>query len=208
MEVSAGKTEYTLFGARETNLLSLKVGEAVLKEERTPKLLGLTMQPHKGLSKHVACMKAVGNTRLMQLRAVASPEWDPEREKLRAFYLALVKSEICYGVAPWWFDASLLDRERLERAQVQPAHMVAGIPKAANREDALRSVRRASLRACSRLPCPPASLLFSAWPPLAKSPAKFLRFSYLHAPPRGCAAFPPLFFAMFLPSPTLPTSPL
>ncbi|KAH8619319.1 putative Reverse transcriptase (RNA dependent DNA polymerase) [Trypanosoma vivax] len=57
MEVSAEKTDHTLFGAREMNLLSLKVGETALKEERTPKLLGLTVQPHKGLSKHVMCMR-------------------------------------------------------------------------------------------------------------------------------------------------------
>ncbi|KAH8615462.1 putative Reverse transcriptase (RNA dependent DNA polymerase) [Trypanosoma vivax] len=101
MEVSAEKTEYTLFGARETNLLSLKVGETALKKVRTPKLLGLTIQPHKGLSKHVMCMKAAANTRLLQLRAVASPEWGPDREKLRAFYLALVQAKMCYGVASW-----------------------------------------------------------------------------------------------------------
>ncbi|KAH8617545.1 putative Reverse transcriptase (RNA dependent DNA polymerase) [Trypanosoma vivax] len=141
MEVSAEKTEYTLFGARKLNLLSLKVGETALKEERAPKLLGLTMQPHKGLSKHVMCMKAAANTRLMQLRAVASPEWGPDREKLRAFYLALVQAKMCYGVASWWFETSLSDRERLERVQAQAAHIVAGIPKAANREDALREAR-------------------------------------------------------------------
>ncbi|KAG8344077.1 hypothetical protein TRVL_05093 [Trypanosoma vivax] len=113
MEVSAEKTEYTLFGARETNLLSLKVGETALKEERAPKLLGLTMQPHKGLSKHALCMKAAANTRPLQLRAVASPERGPDMEKLRAFYLALVQAKMCYGVASWWFDTSLSDRERL-----------------------------------------------------------------------------------------------
>ncbi|CCD20584.1 hypothetical protein, conserved, partial [Trypanosoma vivax Y486] len=141
MEVSAEKTEYTLFGAREMNLLSLKVVETALKEERTPKLLGLTMQPHKGLSKHVVCVKAAANTRLLQLRAVAPPERDQEREKLRAFCLALVQANMCYGVASWWFDTSLSDRERLERVQAQAAHIVAGIPKAANREDALREAR-------------------------------------------------------------------
>ncbi|KAG8340597.1 hypothetical protein TRVL_08575 [Trypanosoma vivax] len=117
MEVSGEKTEYTLFGARETNLLGLKVGETALKEVRTPKLLGLTMQPHKGLSKHVLCMKAVANTRLMHLRPVASPEWGPDRQKLRAFCLVLVRAKMCYGVASWWFDTSLSDRERLERVQ-------------------------------------------------------------------------------------------
>ncbi|CCD19830.1 reverse transcriptase (RNA-dependent DNA polymerase), putative [Trypanosoma vivax Y486] len=137
MEVSAVQTEHTLFGAWETNLLSLKVGETALKEERAPKLLGLTMQPHKGLSKHVVCMKAAANTRLLQLRAVASPEWGPDREKLRAFYLALVQAKMCHGVAPWWFDTSLSDRERLGRVQAQAAHTVPGIPKAANLEDAL-----------------------------------------------------------------------
>ncbi|KAG8340517.1 hypothetical protein TRVL_08655 [Trypanosoma vivax] len=79
MEVSAEKTEHTLFGARETNLLSLEVGETVLKEERTPKPLGLTMQPHKGLTKHALSVKAAAGTRLMQLRAVASPEWGPQK---------------------------------------------------------------------------------------------------------------------------------
>ncbi|KAG8341050.1 hypothetical protein TRVL_08119 [Trypanosoma vivax] len=115
MEVSAEKTEHTLFGARETNRLSLEVGETVLKEVRTPKPLGLTMQPHKGLSKHAPSMKAAANTRLMQLRQVASPQLCPEREKLRAFYLSLAQTRMCYGVASWWFDGSLADRERLER---------------------------------------------------------------------------------------------
>ncbi|KAH8616471.1 hypothetical protein ERJ75_000475000 [Trypanosoma vivax] len=74
MEVSAVKTEHTLFGARETNLLSPKVGETVLKEVRAPKLLGLTMQPHKGLSKHALSVKAAADTRLMRVRAVATTE--------------------------------------------------------------------------------------------------------------------------------------
>ncbi|CCD19434.1 hypothetical protein, conserved, partial [Trypanosoma vivax Y486] len=141
MEVSAEKTEYTPFGARETNLLSLNVGEAVLKEERAPKLLGLTVQPRKGLSKHAPSMKSAANTRLTQLRQAASPEWGPDREKLRAFYLALVQDKMCYGVASWWFDTSLSGRERLEKVQAQAAHIVAGIPKAADREDALRKAR-------------------------------------------------------------------
>ncbi|KAH8612619.1 hypothetical protein ERJ75_000881400 [Trypanosoma vivax] len=137
----AEKVEYTLFGARETNLLSLKVGETVLKEERAPKLLGLTVQPHKGLSKHVLSMKGAPSTRLMQLGAVASPEWGPEREKLRAFCFALVRAKMCYGVASRWFDASLSDRKRLERVRAQAAHVAAGISKAANRVDALREAR-------------------------------------------------------------------
>ncbi|KAH8607055.1 hypothetical protein ERJ75_001472800 [Trypanosoma vivax] len=45
---------------------------------------------------------------------------------------------MCYGVASWRFDTSLSDREGLERVQAQAAHIVAGIPKAANRKDALR----------------------------------------------------------------------
>ncbi|CCD20318.1 reverse transcriptase (RNA-dependent DNA polymerase) [Trypanosoma vivax Y486] len=141
MEVSAEKAEYTQLGARETNLLSLKVGETAPKEGRTPKLLGLTMQPHKGLSKHALNMKAATSTRLMQLRAVASPEWGPDRKKLRAFCVALVQAKMCYGVATWWFDTSLSDHERLGRTRAQEAHIVAGIPKAANREDALREAR-------------------------------------------------------------------
>ncbi|KAH8616385.1 hypothetical protein ERJ75_000482800 [Trypanosoma vivax] len=67
---------------------------------------------------------------------------------------------MCYGVASWWFDTSLSDRERLEKVQAQAAHIVAGIPKAANREDALRGARlkptnevahRRALECCLRL---------------------------------------------------------
>ncbi|KAG8340267.1 hypothetical protein TRVL_08907 [Trypanosoma vivax] len=79
MEVLVAKTEHTPFGARETNLLSLEVGETVLKEVRTPKLPGLTMQPHKGLNRHALSMKAAAGTRPMQLRAVASPQLCPQK---------------------------------------------------------------------------------------------------------------------------------
>ncbi|CCD19857.1 reverse transcriptase (RNA-dependent DNA polymerase), partial [Trypanosoma vivax Y486] len=150
MEVSAEKTECTPFGARTTTLLSLKVGRDALKEERAGKLLGLTMQTHKGLTKHVMSMKAAANTRLMQLRAVASPEWVPDRENVHAFYLALVQATLCYGVAPWWFDASLPGRERLDRVQVEGQHIVAAMPKAANRESGLREAKLKPINAAAQ----------------------------------------------------------
>ncbi|CCD17982.1 reverse transcriptase (RNA-dependent DNA polymerase), putative, fragment [Trypanosoma vivax Y486] len=141
MEVSAEKTECTLFCTRGTNLLSLKVGETALKEVHAPKLLGLTVQPRKRWTEHVTSKKAAANTRLTQLRAVASPEWAPEREKLRTFCVALVRAKMCYGVASLWFDALLLDRERLGRVQTEVVLILAGNPKAANREDALREAQ-------------------------------------------------------------------
>ncbi|CCD15256.1 unnamed protein product [Trypanosoma congolense IL3000] len=98
------------------------------------------MQPHKRLSKHVQGVKAAADARLLQLRAVASPECGPDK-KLRAFYRALVLVKVCYGIASWWFDTSLSDRERLEKVQAQAAHIVAGIPKAANRDDAMCEAR-------------------------------------------------------------------
>ncbi|KAH8606221.1 putative Reverse transcriptase (RNA dependent DNA polymerase) [Trypanosoma vivax] len=149
VEVSAVETEYKPFGARVTKLLSLKVGEAALKEGRAPKLLGLTVQPHARAAKHVMCMKAAPGTRPLQLSAVAAPERGPDREQLRAFCLALVQNKMCHGVAPWWFDTSLSDRERLERVRAQVAHIVAGIPKAFDREDALYEAR---LRTVSGVP--------------------------------------------------------
>ncbi|CCD16585.1 unnamed protein product [Trypanosoma congolense IL3000] len=91
---------------------------------------------------------------------MASPEWGPDREELRAFYPALVQAKVCYGIASWWFDTSLSDRERLEKVQAQAAHIVAGIPKAANRDDAMREARlkpmngvahRRALEYCQRL---------------------------------------------------------
>ncbi|KAH8608905.1 hypothetical protein ERJ75_001264300 [Trypanosoma vivax] len=83
----------------------------------------------------------------MQVTSVVRRRKDGEKtaaafiDHARAFYLALVQAKMCYGVASWWFDTSLSDRERLERVQAHAAHIVAGIPKAANREDALREAR-------------------------------------------------------------------
>ncbi|KAG8341347.1 hypothetical protein ERJ75_000665800 [Trypanosoma vivax] len=62
------------------------------------------------------------------------------RESAR-IYLALAQDKICYGIASWWFDASLSSRERPESVQGQKAQIVAGIPKAANRAVALREAR-------------------------------------------------------------------
>ncbi|KAH8618584.1 hypothetical protein ERJ75_000264400 [Trypanosoma vivax] len=57
------------------------------------------------------------------------------------FTLQQCKVELCYVVASWWFDVALSDRRLLERVQAQEAHRVAGLPKAAKRQDALREAR-------------------------------------------------------------------
>ncbi|CCD18575.1 hypothetical protein, conserved [Trypanosoma vivax Y486] len=142
MEVSAEKAEYTLFGPRQKSLLSPREGEAALKEGRAPKLLGLTVQPHKRSTKHALSIEEAAGTQLTQVRqAIAPPEGGTTRDELRAFCLALVQNKMCYAVASWWFDTSLSDRERLGRVQAQAAHIVAGIPKAFERKDALREAR-------------------------------------------------------------------
>ncbi|KAH8616480.1 hypothetical protein ERJ75_000474900 [Trypanosoma vivax] len=48
---------------------------------------------------------------------------------------------MCRSIASWWFGNALSVRRRLETVKAQAAHIVAGIPKAANREDALREAR-------------------------------------------------------------------
>ncbi|KAG8340709.1 hypothetical protein TRVL_08461 [Trypanosoma vivax] len=83
-------------------------------------------------------MQTAATTRVMLLRAVAKPEWDPKRGKLRVFYLALGQAKVWYGACSWWSDASVSDRERQDGVQAQAAHIVAGIPAVANREDFLR----------------------------------------------------------------------
>ncbi|KAH8620081.1 hypothetical protein ERJ75_000101100 [Trypanosoma vivax] len=99
------------------------------------------MQLRKELTNHATSAKAVADTRLKLLRAVASAEWCPEREKLRVFSPALVKANICRVIDSRWFDAFLSDLTRLERVQAQAAHIVVGVSKAVNREGVLREAR-------------------------------------------------------------------
>ncbi|KAG8339894.1 hypothetical protein TRVL_09280 [Trypanosoma vivax] len=73
-EASPEKAEYTLFVTREANLLRPMGGKAVLKRGRAPKPFGPAMCPCKWLSERVRSAMGANDARLMQLRAVASPE--------------------------------------------------------------------------------------------------------------------------------------
>ncbi|RNE95641.1 Tcoingi protein, partial [Trypanosoma conorhini] len=147
MEVSVEKTQYTFFGVRYANSLVLTVQGKQLRETRTPKLLGYILQPHKGAGKHVREKMDSGNRKLLQLRAIASPEWGPSKETLRAFYMALIRARVCYGIAVWWFLASPSSRDALERLQARAAHVIAGVPGNANRHDILKEARLCTIDA-------------------------------------------------------------
>ncbi|KAH8606499.1 hypothetical protein ERJ75_001507300 [Trypanosoma vivax] len=75
----------------------------------------------------------------MQLRAVASPEWGPEREKLRAFCVALVQAKMCYGVTV--VRCLAVGSRAAGQGAGTGGTRSGGYSKAANREDALREAR-------------------------------------------------------------------
>ncbi|KAH8619203.1 hypothetical protein ERJ75_000186700 [Trypanosoma vivax] len=115
------------------------MSENMLNEGRISRLLCLIAQPHNGLSKRAKSVEA-SSTRIMKPKAVASPEWGPQRN-LRAFYLALVRGTICYGNTSWRLEASLPHRERTERVAGYLAHTVAGGREAVRKEGAARETQ-------------------------------------------------------------------
>lgn len=85
-------------------------------------------------------MKAL-RLKLAKLRAVASPEFGPSRETLRAFYLALIQAKVLYASGAWWFHPSVSNNKTVEALHTRPAHVIAGVPMSANRTDILKEAR-------------------------------------------------------------------
>ncbi|KAG8340151.1 hypothetical protein TRVL_09020 [Trypanosoma vivax] len=80
------------------------------------------MQPQKGLSKHALSMKAAASTRLMQLRAVASPECGPERDcalaltkQARRAALTHKNGYTCHGCARRYAAHAWLRKQMLQK---------------------------------------------------------------------------------------------
>ncbi|EPY28224.1 hypothetical protein STCU_05239 [Strigomonas culicis] len=138
MELSASKTKYTLFGQIKTDLLKLYVGEKALGEERYPKILGIELQPVKGMQKNIARVVQSARKQLLRLSAVSSSTWGPKAEIMRPFYLALVESILLYAIPAWWKRTPPSQRKQLAQVQRKGASIISGVPSNASTEDLLR----------------------------------------------------------------------
>ncbi|EPY19163.1 hypothetical protein STCU_09590 [Strigomonas culicis] len=138
MELSASKTKYTLFGQIKTDLLKLYVGEKALGEERYPKILGIELQPVKGMQKNIARVVQSARKQLLRLSAVSSSTWGPKAEITRPLYLALVESILLYAIPAWWKRTPPSQRKQLAQVQRKGASIISGVPSNASTEDLLR----------------------------------------------------------------------
>ena len=138
MELSAPKTKYTLFGARNWNELTLFVGETQIGEDRHPRLLGVDFNPMRDVSMHLASTFAAASCRLGQLRAMVGETWGPSKDVVRSFFLALIHSKLTYAATAWWDNASATHQAAIERLHRRGASIITGVGMHADANDLMK----------------------------------------------------------------------
>lgn len=135
MDVNVQKTKYTLFGISELHPVGLKPNGITVEMERTPRLLGVAFQNHRGMSTHVAQTWKAIDFRLRQLASIFFSAWGPKRDTPRVFHLALVQTKAIYGVDVCCWHVAKTTRDKPAAARQKASRIVACIPKWGRREN-------------------------------------------------------------------------
>ena len=116
LSLSAPKSTVTLFTPDKRNQSNLhpnvKLNNVRLPLQRTPKILGVTFDPHLYFHKHVENLCSRASSRINILRALAGTTWGQHPETIVITFKSLIRSLFSYA-APVWFPnitASSLDK--------------------------------------------------------------------------------------------------
>ena len=93
----------------------MQCGNSVLPLDRTPKILGVTLDPSLTFTPHTKEIKSKCTKRLNVLKALAGTSWGQQKETLTITYNSLIKPIITYA-APIWFPSTC--KSNIESLQV------------------------------------------------------------------------------------------
>ena len=129
LKVSAQKSTVTLFTpetqqGRFHPLVPLD-GE-LLPLERTPKILGVTFDPHFHFHKHVEAIEEKAKQRLSILKALTGTTWGQQKETIIATYKALIDSLFSYAAPVWYPNASRTSINKLQVIQNSALRVATG----------------------------------------------------------------------------------
>ncbi len=151
MEVNASKTVFTSFRTR-AGTTSLNYGGTPLTEEKTPKLLGVTFNCHRGFQRHCALVRrSTLSRKLVKLRAIGHNVHGGQWQVLRAFHIALVEAPLTYALPVLCGSCAESSWDELNTVQARGAKIVAGLPVTTNTKDALAETHLLPLKTRAEL---------------------------------------------------------
>jgi hypothetical protein len=93
---------------------------------RTPKILGVTFDPHFTFSPHIAAICQRARPRLNILKSLAGTSWGQQKETLLVTFKALIKSLITYAAPVWFPNASPSAISKLQTIQNSALRIATG----------------------------------------------------------------------------------
>ena len=93
---------------------------------KTPKILGVTLDPLFTFAPHVASTAARASSRLQIMKAVTGSGWGQDKETLLLTYGALIKPIITYAAPIWFPRASQTSIDRLQVIQNKALRIASG----------------------------------------------------------------------------------
>ena len=99
---------------------------------RTPKILGVTLDPHFTFSPHIQAVCERARSRLNVLKSLAGSTWGQQKETLLITYKALIKSVLSYAAPIWFPNSSTTAIGKLQSIQNSALRIATGSHKMAS----------------------------------------------------------------------------
>lgn len=133
MSLSRTKTCYAQFGTHQQlkkHPLALQYADGTaVPHEKTPKYLGVTLDPTLSFKSHVLCVLTRFAKRFAIVRMLGGTTWGATAHTLRAAYLTYVHPVITYALGIWGPHLSTTLMDLLEQAHRKAARLITGLPQ-------------------------------------------------------------------------------
>ena len=132
LAISAPKSNVTLFTPHRLQSHahpSVTLNGCELPLERTPRILGITLDPHFTFTPHITSLVARASPRLNILKALAGTTWGQQKETIIITFKALIRSLFTYAPAIWFPNASPSNIKALQTIQNSALRIATGCVK-------------------------------------------------------------------------------
>jgi hypothetical protein len=135
LAIAPAKSQATLFTSdthqSRTNP-EVSINLAPIDLTRTPKILGVTFDPHFTFTPHVASVVARANERLKIMKALSGTNWGHQMETQLVTFKSLIRSLITYACPVWFPNLSKANITELQTIQNKALRFATGTQQMAH----------------------------------------------------------------------------
>ena len=118
LKLNEGKTQTTLFtpDPAEYNMeFGISINNTILKTEKFPKILGVTLGPKLTYTKHINATIKKARPTINILKALAGTDWGKDRETIANTYKIYTRPILEYANSAW---CPILSNKQMQRLQI------------------------------------------------------------------------------------------